>query len=234
MRDRASSTASQLTRSNGASSRFFSIISGVILALSVWGFSDNLIWNIGQPSNKDPKFILHGAFCLAWMILFFVQANLIRSGNPRIHRKLGIAGFLIAIGVVVTTLFVFWSVWRGWAAMPYYVKANRILFAGFVLLTILAYTYRHRPDWHKRLLLVGTLYLLEPILSRAFDPIEFMLTGLSDAQIGFYWTVFFAVTWNALFLSLAVHDFRTRRRLHNVSVFGYLAFLAVWPVALLS
>lgn len=217
----------------GADGQYFSIISGVILGLSVWGFSDNLFWNIGQPSNKDPKFILHGVFCLAWMILFFVQANLIRSGNPHVHRKLGVVGFLVAVGVVLTTLFVFWSVWRGWAAMPYYVKANRILFSGFILLTILAYQNRHRSSWHKRLLLVGTLYLLEPILSRSFDPIEFLLTGLSDAQVDFYWTVFFAITWNALFLSLVVHDLRTRKRLHRVTLIGYLAFLAVWPVALL-
>lgn len=46
---------------------YFSAVTGLILALSIWAFSDNLIWDIGQPSNRDPKFVIHGLFWLAWM-----------------------------------------------------------------------------------------------------------------------------------------------------------------------
>ena len=212
--------------------RYFAVTSGLILALSVWGFSDNLIWDIGQPSNTDPKFVIHGLFCLAWMTLFFVQANLVRIGNVGMHRRLGVAGFLIASGVVASTLFVFWSVWRGWDAMPYYVKANRLLFIGFITCIALAFANRRRPDWHKRFVLVGTLYLLEPILSRAFDPIEFLFEGKADSEIDFYWLIFFVITWNLLFISLLAHDWRSIRRIHQVSTWGYVCFLAVWPVVL--
>jgi hypothetical protein len=36
--------------------------------MSIAAFSDNLFTNIGQPSNRDPKFIIHGLFGLAWYV----------------------------------------------------------------------------------------------------------------------------------------------------------------------
>ena len=116
---------------------YFSLASGITLALTLWGFSDNLFWDVGQPSNRDPKFIIHGMFCLAWMIVFFAQATLVRKNNIRLHRKLGITGFIIAIGVALSTMYVFIVVWQGWDAMAYYVKANRMLLPSYALFVLL-------------------------------------------------------------------------------------------------
>ncbi|WP_428408298.1 hypothetical protein [Hyphococcus sp.] len=207
---------------------YFSYVSAVTLALSVWGFSDNLFWNIGQPSNSDPKFVIHGLFCLTWMIVFFLQANLVRTGNLRLHRKLGVAGFIAAIGVTVTTLYVFAAVWKGWDAMSPLVKANRLLLPSYSALVLLAILNRGRSDWHKRLILIATLYMLEPILSRAFDPLEPLMAGLTDSQIDFYWWIFFVLVWNGLFASLFAYDFLTQKRIHQVTIAGYAWFCAIW------
>lgn len=207
---------------------YFSLMSAATLALSVWGFSDNLFWNVRQPTNSDPKFVIHGLFCLAWMAVFFAQATLVRQGNIAAHRKLGIAGFAIAIGVTISTLYVFAAVWKGWDAMSALVKANRLLLASYSVLVLLAFLNRRRPDRHKRLILVATLFMLEPILSRSFDPIEPLLSGLSDSQVDFYWWIFFITAWNGLFASLFAFDFLTERRIHMVTIAGYMWFCAIW------
>ncbi len=63
----------------------FPAVTTLLLALSVWGFSDNLLWDVGQPSNRDPKLVVHGVFCLAWMLVLCVQAHLVRVKSTRSH-----------------------------------------------------------------------------------------------------------------------------------------------------
>ena len=45
---------------------------------------------------------IHGVFALAWVLLFFAQPLLLRSGNPGAHRKLGSIGLPLALGVAGT------------------------------------------------------------------------------------------------------------------------------------
>lgn len=211
-------------------STYFATMALLTLGLTLLGFSDNLLTDVGQPSNSDPKFIVHGLFCLAWMMIFAIQTQLVRLGRVRWHRTLGIAGIVVAAGVVISTLWVFIAVWKGWDAMPVWARANRILLPSFGLLVTAAVILRRRPDWHKRLMLIATLYMLEPVLSRAFDPFPYVLDHFAEPQIDAAWWVFFVVTWNALFASLFVHDRITTGRIHLVTLGGYLWFCLIWVV----
>ena len=78
--------------------KYFAITSGLLLFLSLAAFSDNLLTDVGQPSNRDPKFVVHGLFGLAWYVLLVVQANLGRTRQWRLHRRLGVAAFVVALG----------------------------------------------------------------------------------------------------------------------------------------
>ena len=201
---------------------YFSVTSALILVLSLIAFSDNLIWDVGQPSNSDPKFIIHGAFCLAWMIVFVAQANLARMGRIDLHRKLAIAGFGIAIGVTISTIYVFAAIWEGWSAMSPEAKANRFLLPGYALLIFLAWVNRRRPEHHKRMIYMGTLYMLGPILSRAGG-------HMSLAQPGF-----FIIVWNGFFISLLLYDWIVARKIHPVTYLGYGCFYVIWTLAVLT
>ena len=64
-------------------SAYFARVSLLLLALSLIAFSDNLFTNIGQPSNRDPKFIVHGLFGLAWSVLLALQANVAQRRQLR-------------------------------------------------------------------------------------------------------------------------------------------------------
>ncbi len=141
---------------------YFSIVSIFLLLLSLIAFSDNLITDIGQESNSDPKFIIHGLFMLAWFIIFVVQANFIRKVDYKAHMKSGIVGMLVGLGVVLSTFYVFVAVYEGWDVMPFYVKANRFFTTTFAVFVLMAYLNRKDAAKHKRFLYMGTLYIMGP------------------------------------------------------------------------
>lgn len=209
--------------------KYFATISATLLVLSIWGFSDNLFWDIGQPSNSDPKFVVHGLFCLAWLVIFFSQSMLVANRNVALHRKLGLVGFVIAIGTIISTVYLFAVIWKGWENMAPFVKANRVLFASYAVCVFWAFYLRRKSAWHKRLLLVGTLFMMEPMLSRVFGTAEItILKGMSDSQLDFYWYVVVFSIWALLFLSLFAHDWLTIRRFHKVTIWGAAWIILAW------
>ena len=205
---------------------YFSAVSLLLLFLSIVAFSDNLFTDVGQPSNRDPKFIVHGVFGLAWYILLATQANLVRVGNLRLHKKLGIATFIVAIGVTLSTLYLFVVLWKGWPNMEPEVRENRLLLPGYALCLLLAWQRRGRPDWHKRLIFIGTFFMLGPVLDRVYDPLivswaKPLFPSLYTKQvdeIGFI--VFRWGGWICMFLSLVLYDRKTLRRIHPVTLAG--------------
>lgn len=224
------------SRTGGA---YFSITSALLLFLSLVAFSDNLVTNVGQPSNSDPKFIIHGLFGLAWYVLLVAQANLVRKRKVTLHKKLGIATFIVAIGVTLSTLYIFVVVWKGWGNMSAEVRANRLFLPGYVTCLVFAWRWRGQSDWHKRLVFTGTFFMLGPVLARAYDPliVSWMqpLFPAFTARVdegGFL--VFFFGVWNAFFLSLAVYDWKTLRRVHQVTVVGFAWFVLTWLISVLT
>jgi hypothetical protein len=214
--------------------RYFLWTSLLLLALTLVGFGDNLFTDVGQPSNSDPKFIVHGLFCLAWMLALVAQAGLIATGRVRVHRRVGIAAAIVAVGIVLSTAYVFWTIWTDWARMSTEVRANRLLLPGFALAVALGYRSRHRPDRHKRLMLVGSFCMMGPVLARSFDPLLVpFLVGWPESRIDAAFVPWMLFMWTGLFLSLVVHDLWREGRVHPVSGWGFLLFGAVWPVVLL-
>lgn len=208
---------------------YYPVVTLLLLLLTLVGFSDNLITRPEQPSNSDPKFIVHGLLCGAWMLVLFVQACLVRSRNIQLHKRLGFAGFLIAIGVTLSTIWVFVMVWKGWAAMSPEVKANRILLPSYSVFVVLAYLQRRRSDWHRRLILAGTFFMMEPVLARCYDPaVVPMMVGWSEAQIEAAFIPWLFSLWTGFFLSLLVYDRATLKRLHPVSLFALFWFGLIW------
>ena len=218
---------------NRAGGAYFSIISVLLLILSIVAFSDNLFTDIHQPSNSDPKFIIHGFFGLAWYVLLATQANLVRVGSLRLHRKLGIATFIVAIGVTLSTLYVFIVLWKGWANMEPEVRANRLLLPGYALCLLLAWQRRGQPDWHKRLIITGTFFMLGPVLDRDYDPLVMswakpLFGALYTTQVDEAgYLVFRWGSWIGFFLSLVLYDWKTRSAVHRVTWAGCSWFVIV-------
>lgn len=208
---------------------YFPVITTLLLGLSLLAFSDNLITDVHQPSNSDPQMIVHGLFAAAWVILFTLQAWLIWFGQIATHRRIGNWVFVAATGLAASTLYLFVSKFHGWAAMEPEVLANRLLLPVFVVCTALAYTRRNRPDWHKRLLLIGTLALLEPVLARIYDPLTgpFLPAKMSETLDTLLFVSFLFGSWLAFIGSLWLYDRLVLGRIHRVTMAGSAAIVAV-------
>lgn len=214
---------------------YFLGISLVLLALTLVGFGDNLVTDIHQPSNSQPRFIIHGLFSLGWMLILVTLAGLVRAGNVRLHRKIGTASVLLFVGVALSTAYLFWVVWKGWDAMPPHIRANRILLPMAALMVGLGWLNRRRPDVHKRLMLLATLLLMEPVIARTFDPLLVpFIAHWPEPRIEALFKPYLLTVWLGLFATLIIHDWRTLGHLHPVTAWAFLGFGLVWPVALLS
>lgn len=205
---------------------YFSWVSIFMLLLSLIGFSDNLFYDLGQESNSDPKFIVHGLFFLAWFVIMVVQSNFIRKGDIRAHRKWGMWGMGIALGVILSTFYVFYAVFEGWEAMPGFVKVNRVFTVSFTVLVALAYWKRTDPALHKRFLFVGTFYVLGPVIDRVGGKfLEESLLNIVFVE---------GVIWNGLFISLFLYDKQTLKRIHPISWIGFVWFYIFWIYSILA
>lgn len=202
---------------------YFLVASICLLLFSIIGFSDNLFFDINQPSNSDPKFIVHGMFMFAWFIILVVQTNFIRKGNYQAHMRWGMAGLIAALGTVISTIYVFVAVYKGWDAMPFYAKANRFLLPSFAIFVWLGYKNRKNPDLHKRFIFLGNFFLLEPILGR------FPLDMVSDTT--FY--IFEFCVWNTFFLSFLVYDWICIKRIHRITWMSYVWLYIVYVISIL-
>jgi hypothetical protein len=113
---------------------------------------------------------LHGALCLAWVLLFILQTFLVRARRTPLHRSLGLAAIPIAVGILVSGMATAaWATERDLATVPT-APANMIgtltslsIFTGLVIFAI---GMRSRPDWHKRLMMLATIVVLWPAFFR--------------------------------------------------------------------
>ncbi|MBO0322775.1 hypothetical protein J0X14_10740 [Muricauda sp. CAU 1633] len=202
---------------------YYPIVSSLLLVLSLLAFSDNLFWDIGQQSNSDPKFIIHGLFMLAWFITFVVQSFFIFKKNYKAHMKWGRIGFLIAIGVFLSTVYVFIAVFKGWDAMQPFVRANRFFMLSFAVFLLLAYRYRKTKNYHKRFIFWAIALPIEPIIGRVSD-----LFQIEN------WELFYILVWHAFFISFFIYDWKTLKRIHVISWVGLGWFYVAWAISFVT
>jgi hypothetical protein len=186
-----------------------------------FAFSDNLITDVGQKSNSDPKFIIHGLFCFAWFTVLVFQTFYIRKGDYQTHKRVGMVGGWIAAGVFISTVYVFVVIFESWEETWFVAKANRFFMAGYAILIVLAFINKAEGTKHKRYIYLATIYMLGPILDRVAGKMDF------DEIL------FNSIVWNLLFISLFRYDWITLQRIHPISLIGYLWFYVVWAIALL-
>jgi len=160
----------------------------------------------------------HGALMTGWFVLFFFQTGLIASHRVRLHRALGALGAALAATIVVIGVIAVVSATARELHNPdgegFFVVIRALdlyILLVFGALVTAAVLQRRHGDWHKRLILLASLSLLAPAISRL--PIDFGPIVR--------WLIFAA----CVFLP-AIIDTVRNRRLHPV--FGWGApFVAV-------
>ncbi|MGB6605000.1 MAG: hypothetical protein WA747_07190 [Steroidobacteraceae bacterium] len=207
-----------------AERRFYVLAALGITVIVLAGFSVDLDL-LRDMSGVSTLVRLHGLVMLGWIALFVTQTVLVARSRVDWHRRLGIFGALLAAVIVIAdTATVVVAFRLGGRHLPPGMPAPLFLaLALFDLLTFSilvsgAIALRRRSDWHKRLMLLGVIMVLDAALAR------FISVYTS-------WGVDAALVRNGLVLLCVVIDSLRYRRLHPAFVLGALLVFVTDPLA---
>jgi hypothetical protein len=169
---------------------------------------------------------IHGLVFTSWVLLFLAQTTLVATGRTDRHRKLGVAGaVLAALLLIVGTTTAILRVKGGSApilgvpplsflAVPFFdmVVFAMLIGAGLVL--------RSRPETHKRLMTLATIALTSAPLAR----LSFVRQAGPPG--------FFGLT-DLFIVAMLIYDLATRRKVHPATIWGGLAIVASQPLRLM-
>jgi len=151
---------------------FFSAMALLILATVFVGFA-RTYYLAGMFRAPLPSLIihLHGAAFSCWILLLVTQTSLVSAGRVDIHRRLGVAGFLLACLMVTLGVLAATDSLVRHGGPPsldpklfYVIPMTDMLI--FATLVFFAFRARSNPPAHKRLILVATVALMIAAIAR--------------------------------------------------------------------
>ncbi len=209
-----------------AERRFFATAAAVAAALAFAGFAPTYYLKgfFGTPALPGLVHV-HGLVMTLWIVLFATQVGLVAARRTDLHRKLGVAGVVLAAAVVVVgVVTAIEGAKRGVSPGPPPLVFMAIPIGVVLVFGVLvgaAIALRRRSDWHKRLMLLGSIAVLTPAIARL--PIDALHAGGIVAFMGL--TDLFAIACVAV-------DTLRNRRLHPAFGWGALFLLLSHPVML--
>jgi hypothetical protein len=212
------------SRTDGAGRRFehffFSGMAVLFLGTVLLGFAKTYFL-AGVFRAPLPNWLIHvhGAAFSSWILLLVVQASLVSAGRVDVHRRLGLVGFglgclMVMLGVCAAT-----DMLRRGVAPPgidpktfYAIPIGDMVI--FSTLIFFAFRARFNPAVHKRLILIGTIALMDAAIGRwPFAIIE--RVPIATDLICYTFLLF-----------LVVYDLWSTRRVHRATIWAG-AFLIV-------
>ena len=154
---------------------FYFCMSLVFPALVVWGFSRTVDANLFHAAPPRPFLLwIHGGAFSAWVVFFIAQSGVVRIHEVNWHRFLGwfgagLAAMMVPLGVVIAiimarfdTVVLHQNDAAQFLSIPFY---DMIAFGACIALAIY---WRKRPEFHRRLVFIATVGLMDAALGR-FD-----------------------------------------------------------------
>jgi hypothetical protein len=179
------------------------------------------------PSPSEPIFYVHGVFFSAWSVLLVIQAMLVGVGRTDVHRKVGVLGVVIALGMVILGVagaLIAANRPTGFNGVPVpplqFLVVPLFDIAFFSAFVGLGVANRANPQSHKRWMVLATVALL----------------GAAFARWPYVWKIgnpfaYFGLSY-LFIVALAIWDVRTRGKLHPVTRWGGLALIVSLPARL--
>ena len=173
-----------------------------------------------------PLLHLHGLVFSSWVLLFIVQVGLVATHRTNTHRRLGIAGGVIAVLMILVGVSTAVIRAKQGASPPGGPSPLTFLVVPlgdmlvFAILVSAGFYFRRRPDVHKRLMMLATIGILAAAVARL--PFGIMQAGP---------IAFFGLT-DVFVLVCVVYDLITLRRIHRATALAGLLIVASQPLRL--
>jgi hypothetical protein len=204
--------------------RFYLGVGLVALGLVLWGFAHTYYLKLlfGSPALST-RLHIHGAVMSSWLVLFFLQACLISARRIDLHRRLGLIGVVIAILVVIMGSTTTFNAAAREVSHHSDEEIARVTVLGLELVQMALFAVfvgtaiwmRRRPDFHKRLMLLGTALMMPSAFSRIPVNLTFMVSNMLSILILF----------NLFVMVCVLIDTLRNRHLHPA--FGWGGLLAI-------
>lgn len=209
--------------------RRFYVGMAITIALTVFaGFSRTYFLKayFGTP-ELNLLLHVHGLVFTLWVLFFLLQTTLVATGRTYLHRKMGIAGAVLAalvfvLGIVTAVV----RIKGGAAPIP---GVPPLAFLAIPLFDMLVFGilvgaalfFRRRLEAHKRLMTLAMIALLPAPIARL--PLPLLSAGPP---------AFFGLA-DLFILAVLVYDLTTRRRIHPATIWGGLLIVASQPLRLM-
>ena len=178
-------------------------------------------------ASLGPLLHLHGVIFSSWLVLLLAQTLLVAANRTRLHRRLGVAGAVVAALMLVVgtaTAVIRARIVEVPPGSPSPLVFLTIPLGDMLVFAILVgagFYYRRRADVHKRLMLLATVAILPAAVARL--PFAFI------QQVGPL--AFFGLPDLFILVCLA-YDLVSRRRPHRATVAGGLLVAVSHPLRL--
>jgi hypothetical protein len=177
-------------------------------------------------SSLTPFLLLHGFVFTSWLVLLVVQTTLVAAKRTYAHRRLGVAGGVLAALMFVGGPAVAIQAARRGSAPPGFLPLSFLavplgdIFV-FSMLVAGGFLYRRQPEFHKRLMLLATIAIPPPAIARL--PFAFIREAGPLAYFGLT---------DLVLLGCVLYDVVAHQCLHNAYLLGGLVLIASQPLRL--
>jgi hypothetical protein len=163
----------------------------------------------------------HGLVFTSWLLLLLIQSALVAAHRVDLHKRLGIAGAIIAATMIPLGFMTAVEAARRGVATPglepivfmIFPVGAVVMFAGFIGAALWK---RRKPEVHRRLILLGTVSIMTPAIARlpfiGKNPVLALAVSLLFVIAGM------------------IHDWKSRGRVHPLYIWGGLIILLSGPV----
>jgi hypothetical protein len=192
---------------------FYVALGFIFIVVAVLGFGPNQLDHLAGRLDISTLGQMHGILMVIWLLTFVTQAALIASGRMDLHRKLGAAGIGLGIAVWLSVVAMT-AVQMMETSVPLDKRIDGALpqlyvISVFLPLFVTAIRRRWNPPWHKRLLAISIIALLQAAVDR--------FRWLPDLATG-YWPQ--VACLDVLLLLIVVFDLTTLKRVHPATLIG--------------
>jgi hypothetical protein len=170
---------------------------------------------------------LHGLLFTSWVLFFLLQTTLVATGRTYLHRRMGVAGGVLAtLVLIVGTVTAIHRAKTGVSPIPGVPVLSFIAIPLFdmLLFAILVGTalyFRRQLEWHKRLMTLSMIAIIPAPIARLHFPLipagPPAFFGLADLFI----------------VAMILYDVVNRRRVHPATIWGGLLIVISQPLRLI-
>jgi hypothetical protein len=171
--EKEASTTNQLKTFLGR--YFYLFMSLVLAALVILGFSRTVNANLFHANPPRPLLLwMHGAVFSTWVAFFIAQSALVRARKVSVHRLLGwfgagLATVMVVLGLAVAVVMTRFDTvvlkQKGVEAFLSIPFEDMIIFGSCIAMAIY---WRKKPEYHRRLIFIGSCQLMDAAIGR-FD-----------------------------------------------------------------